>query len=106
MTHAQLRLLGLGVRAGSVVIGTAGVRAALKRGDVRLVVIADDASPRTHDKVVRLAGARDVPLLTGPSAAELGRRVARATVQAVGIQDSQLVAGILGKAEPANARRQ
>ena len=106
MTHAQLRLLGLGVRAGSVVIGTAGVRAALQRGDVGLVVVAENASTRTNDKVVRLAGGSGVPLLTGPTAAELGRRVGRSTVQAVGVRDSKLVAGILGDGEPVNARRQ
>jgi ribosomal protein L7Ae-like RNA K-turn-binding protein len=51
-------LLGLGLRAGRVVIGVTGVRARLQRDAVRCVVLAADASRRTRDKVERLARAR------------------------------------------------
>jgi ribosomal protein L7Ae-like RNA K-turn-binding protein len=105
MTDRQLRLLGLGVRAGSVVIGTAGVRAGLQRGDVKLVVVAADAGSRTEEKVVRLAKGSGVPTLAGPAALELGRRVGRPAVQAVGVRDATLVAGMLEEREPVNARR-
>jgi ribosomal protein L7Ae-like RNA K-turn-binding protein len=59
-------LLGLGLRAGHVVIGVDAVRAALQGGRCRLVVLAADASPRAEDKVVRLATARGVPRVRGP----------------------------------------
>ncbi len=75
-------------------VGTSGVRAALQRGEVMLVVMAGDRSPRTEEKVGRLARARGVPLLLGPRAAELGKRIGRAAVQAVGVQDERLAAGI------------
>jgi ribosomal protein L7Ae-like RNA K-turn-binding protein len=87
-------LLGLGVRAGTVVVGTGGVRAALQRGKVVLVVVAGDQSPRTEEKVGRLARARGIPVLVGPPAAALGRQIGRAAVQAVGVRDAQLAAGI------------
>jgi ribosomal protein L7Ae-like RNA K-turn-binding protein len=87
-------LLGLGVRAGTVVLGTGGVRAALQRGKVVLVVVAGDHSPRTEEKVCRLARARGVPVLVGPPATALGRQIGRAAVQAVGVRDAQLAAGI------------
>ena len=106
MTDAQLRLLGLGARAGSVVVGSGGVRAALQRDDVGLVVVARDHSPRTEEKVLRLARAKAVPVLTGPLAAELGRRVGRGAVQAVGVRDGNLVAGIVGGGARKHARRQ
>jgi superfamily II DNA helicase RecQ len=51
----------LGVRAGNVVIGVSGVRARLQQGRLAVVVMAADASPRTRDKVERLARARGVP---------------------------------------------
>lgn len=105
MTAEQLGLLGLGARAGSVVVGANGVRAALKRGELALVVFASDTSRRTVDKVGRLAEALGTRTVTGPVAQELGRRVGRAAVQAVGVRDVHLAAGIVGSAAPAAARR-
>jgi ribosomal protein L7Ae-like RNA K-turn-binding protein len=87
-------LLGLGMRAGSVIVGTGGVRAALQRGQLALVVVARDRSSRTDEKVLNLASARGVPLVVGPSADDLGRSVGRASVQAVGVRDADLATGI------------
>jgi ribosomal protein L7Ae-like RNA K-turn-binding protein len=89
------RLLGLGVRAGRVVIGVAGVQAGLKRDKLACVVVAADAGPRTRDKVERLALARGVPLVRGPVAAQLGADLGRPPVQAVGVEDPALARGIL-----------
>ncbi len=94
MSAARERLLGLGLRAGKLVVGTGGVRAGLQRGKVALVIVASDRSPRTYDKVTRLAEARGVPLLEGPPASELGRQVGRDLVQAVGVTDPHLAAGL------------
>jgi ribosomal protein L7Ae-like RNA K-turn-binding protein len=82
------------VRAGTVVVGTSGVRVALRQGRVILVVLAGDHARRTEEKVGRLARARGVPVLMGPPARELGRRIGRTAVQAVGVQDRHLAAGI------------
>ena len=98
MDSARLGLLGLGIRAGHVIMGTGRVREALQRGELQLVVIASDRSTRTEEKVGRLARARGVALLEGPSAEELGRRLGRESVQAVGVTDSNLAAGIRGGA--------
>jgi ribosomal protein L7Ae-like RNA K-turn-binding protein len=89
------RLLGLGVRAGNVVIGVAGVRAGLQRGQVVCVVLAADAGPRTMDKVARLAEARKVPVLRGPAATELGAGLGKPPVQAVGVTDPALARGLM-----------
>jgi ribosomal protein L7Ae-like RNA K-turn-binding protein len=89
------RLLGLGVRAGNVVIGVGGVRAALQRGQVVCVVLAADAGPRTMEKVARLAEARKVPVLRGPVATELGAGLGKPPVQAVGVTDPALARGLM-----------
>jgi ribosomal protein L7Ae-like RNA K-turn-binding protein len=89
-----IRLLGLGLRAGHVVVGVAGVRAGLQRDKLACVVLAADAGPRTRDKVERLAQARGVPLVTGPDAAQLGARLGRPPVQAVGVEDPALARGL------------
>jgi ribosomal protein L7Ae-like RNA K-turn-binding protein len=91
------RLLGLGVRAGTVVIGVAGVRAGLQRGKVVCVVLAADAGQRTMEKVTRLAEARKIPMLRGPAAAELGMALGRPAVQAVGVSDPALARGLVAE---------
>jgi ribosomal protein L7Ae-like RNA K-turn-binding protein len=95
VTEAGTRLLGLGLRARTVVVGVAGVRARL-RGDesVACVVIAADASARTREKVVRLARARGVRVLRGPTAERLGAGLGRPAVQAVGVRDPALASGL------------
>jgi ribosomal protein L7Ae-like RNA K-turn-binding protein len=74
--------------------GTSAVRQALQRAAVTLVVLAGDATRRTDEKVGRLARARGVPVLVGPPARELGKRLGRSPLQAVGVQDQQLALGI------------
>ena len=95
MSSRLTRLLGLGVRAGNVVIGVAGVRAGLQRGKVVCVVLAADAGQRTLEKVGRLAEGKKIPVVRGPAAAELGTGLGRPPVQAVGITDPALARGLM-----------
>ena len=64
-----LGYLGLGIRAGTVVVGVDAVRRALQAREIRCIVVAKDASQRAREKVVRLASraSRIVMALT-PSA--------------------------------------
>lgn len=96
MTDRELRLLGLGLRAGSVTVGTAAVRAALQRGEIHLLVVARDSSRRTEEKVTRLARSTGVRTVAGPKATELGNHLGRAAIQSLGIRDRHLAAGIGG----------
>ena len=94
MSTRITRLLGLGLRAGNVVVGVAGVRAGLQRGKVACVVLAQDAGQRTIEKVARLAAAKGIPVLRGPVASELGAGLGRPPVQAVGVADRALARGL------------
>jgi len=89
-----LRLIGLGVRARTVVVGVEQVRAAIKKGNVVFAVVAPDASVNSRDKVVPLLRARRVMFVEGPTAAELGAAVGREQTAAVGVVDPQLARGI------------
>lgn len=100
-----LSLMGLGERAGTVIVGVSGVRAGLRRGEVRLVVAATDHSARTADKVLRLAAGKGVPVVVGPAADELGRRLGRGTVQVIGVRDPSLAAGMLAAGDGQEWRR-
>ncbi len=88
-------MLGLGFKAGNVIVGTEKVRAAIKKGSARMVVVAADHGERVGDKVVRLAKANDVPVAKVATAEELGRGLGRYRVTVVGIMDEQLAHGIM-----------
>jgi ribosomal protein L7Ae-like RNA K-turn-binding protein len=90
-----LGLIGLGYRGRGVVIGVDAIRRDLQGDHCYGVVLAADASPRARDKVERLAAARGVPLIPGPSAAALGERLGKPPVMAVGVRDRALAEGML-----------
>jgi len=89
-----LGLLGLGLRAGHLVVGVDGVRRSLQSGQVRCVVLAADASPRALEKVVRLARAQGIPLVPGPAAELIGRQLGRPPVMVAGVRDRALADGL------------
>ena len=93
-----LGLLGLGYRGRLVVIGVDAVRKELQAGKCWCVVVAEDASPRAVDKVVRLASAKAVPILTGPRAVAIGAQLGKPPVMAVGVRDRALANGMVSLA--------
>lgn len=90
-----LRLLGLGLRARTVVVGVEPVRMALKAGKVVCVVSAADLSPRAGEKVVRLAQAKKIPVVPGPTAGEMGERMGRPAIMVAGVLDRALARGLM-----------
>lgn len=93
-----LGLLGLGLRGGNLVIGVDAVRLAVRAGKCRVVVVADDASPRAVEKAVRPAAARGVPCLAGPGSEAIGARLGRPPVMVVGVRDAALARGVAAAA--------
>jgi ribosomal protein L7Ae-like RNA K-turn-binding protein len=90
-----LGLIGLGYRGRRIIVGVDGVRKELQAGKCWCVIVAEDASPRAVDKVVRLATAKGVPLLPGPSAAAIGAQLGKPPVMAVGVRDRALAGGMV-----------
>lgn len=114
-----LDLLGLARRAGVVVAGFEKVKAALRSGEVGVLVQADDAADDGRQKIQALAravGARavgsQVRVLQFCGAADLGAAVGREAAVHVGIapgrfaegltQEVQRLAGLRGVAEQGN----
>ena len=89
-----LRLVGLGVRGRLAVVGVNQVRDAVQRGKLWLAVVAPDSSQNSLDKVVPLLRARNITMIEGPGAAELGAAVGREATTVIGIVDGQLAKGI------------
>ena len=90
-----LGLIGLGYRGGRIIVGVDGVRKEVQAGKCWCVVVAQDASPRAVEKVVRLAAAKGVPLVPGPSAAAIGAQLGKPPVMAVGVRDRALASGMV-----------
>ncbi len=88
-------LLGLGLKAGTAMVGVEAVRRSLQAGECKCVVVASDASQRAREKTVRLATARGVPRVAGPPAQELGARLGKPPVMVVGVRDQALADGIV-----------
>ncbi len=100
--EALLGWLGLGRRAGHLVVGVDAVRDALQQGRAVCVVLASDASPRAREKVVALARGKGVALLAGPPSEVLARGLGLSGVMAVAVADRSLADGLLssGAASP------
>ena len=90
-----LGLIGLGYRGRRIVVGVDPVRKELQAGKCWCVVLAEDASPRAVEKVVRLATAKGIPLLPGPRAAAIGAQLGKPPVMAVGVRDRALASGMV-----------
>jgi ribosomal protein L7Ae-like RNA K-turn-binding protein len=80
-----LSLLGLAARAGAVVFGTDMVRRGIREGTVLDVILAADASPTQHDKVIPLMEARGVPYRVLLTRDRLGAATGKGPVTAIGL---------------------
>ena len=94
VTRKLLGLIGLGVRGRGAIVGVQQVREAAKRGKLHLAIAAPDASDNSLNKVLPLLRARGVPIVEGPSGAELGGAAGRETTAVIGIVDRGLAKGI------------
>lgn len=82
-----LALLGMAQRAGALVKGTDGARRALRRGEIDLLVLAEDASRVQLDKVLALARRRGVAWRWLGNRAELGAAVGSGVLTVVGVTE-------------------
>ena len=95
-----LGLIGLGARARNVVVGVERVRDAVRRGKVKLVFVAPDASENSREKVLPLLLAKRVRVYEGLSAEALGQAVGKESTVAVGVTDAALASGMRRLVEP------
>jgi ribosomal protein L7Ae-like RNA K-turn-binding protein len=93
-----LGLLGLGVRGRLALVGVDRVKEAVKKNEVRVAVVAADASENSREKILPLLVARGVPTIEVPSAAALGQAAGKETTAVIGVIDAQMAKGILAAA--------
>jgi ribosomal protein L7Ae-like RNA K-turn-binding protein len=69
-------------------------RAAIQKGAAEAIVLSSDAGERANEKIVVLAGHKQVPVYSGPDAERLGSVLGRPPVHAVAVLDRQLARGL------------
>jgi ribosomal protein L7Ae-like RNA K-turn-binding protein len=94
-TETVRRLIGLARRARGVCVGSRDTRAGLRRGEIRLVLLATDGSPRDHERLARVSEEAGVPARTVATREEFGNWIGMGPVAVLGIRDAQLAAGVL-----------
>ncbi|MFC1660624.1 L7Ae/L30e/S12e/Gadd45 family ribosomal protein [Gemmatimonadota bacterium] len=92
-----LALLGLAQRAGAVVKGIDGTRRCLRKGEARLVLLAQDGSESQRRKVAPLAEARGVPWRFLGNQVELGAALGSGPLTAVAVTRRKLVDELLAR---------
>ena len=90
-------LLGLARRAGRLSVGSRETRIGLHRGEVRLVIVAEDASPRDRERVFRVAAEGNVPTRIVGDRGSLGAAVGRDAVAVVGIRDRGMAVALAAR---------
>ena len=101
-----LRLLGLARRAGAVVSGTEAVRGAIRRGEARLSLMAEDASDPQLKKIRRTLKSRPIPWGSLGDRAILGAAVGQGPVSAVAVTGASLAKQVRLKLELGGGRVQ
>lgn len=88
MNPKLLSFLGLAMRAGQLVTGEEQVITSMRKKQVKLVILAQDASPNTAKKVTDKAKTYQVPVLTLASREHLGRAIGKGERVVIGVLDT------------------
>lgn len=99
--RAALDLVGLAHRAGRLAVGTHAVKDAARRGDLKAVVLARDATDNARERVLPLLRACGVPVVVCDAAADLGRAVGRPRLVVVGLKDTGFAERVVAALPPA-----
>lgn len=87
MASNSLSYLGFAHRAGKTLTGAAACEAGLKRGKVRLLLLAEGISPQSRKKFIYMCGKNNVDVLTVSGYDRLGHSIGRRGIMVVGITD-------------------
>jgi len=87
-------LLGIAQKAGRLVSGFDAVHRAVDRGRAKLVLVSQDASVKTVERVRQIADARQVPMISWGSMRALGEAIGRPDRAVVAVLDPQLAEAV------------
>lgn len=87
-------LLGFAQRAGAVVSGETAVMMSLRRSLTCLLIVAEDASNNTQDRLLSLANRRNIPCVQLGTRESLGLAIGKSPRSAVAIEDTHFARAI------------
>jgi ribosomal protein L7Ae-like RNA K-turn-binding protein len=88
-------LLGLAQRAGQVASGETAAELALKKGQGKLALLADDASERTRERFLFLVQKAGVPCYGGGNREALGAAIGKAPRSMVVVTADSFAKGLI-----------
>ncbi|CAH2213979.1 L7Ae/L30e/S12e/Gadd45 family ribosomal protein [Tepidibacter aestuarii] len=89
MNNKILSLLGIVLRSGNLVSGDDTTLSELKKGTIKLIIIAADASENTKKLFRDKSEYRDVPYIIDFTKEELGRSIGKSNRAVIGIKSEQ-----------------
>ncbi len=95
MTPKQAALLGFARKASKLVSGEAAAEAVLKKGQARLVILADDISPNMYKRYSLWCQDEGVPLIMGDNKVSLGTALGLSPRSVIAITDENFARSIL-----------
>lgn len=95
MNNKALSLVGLAMRAGKIVSGEERVILAIRKQQLRLVILSTDSSANTMKKVIDKCTYYQMPYLLAPSRDELGRAIGKEQRVVVGVTDAGFATKII-----------
>ena len=85
-----LGLIGLAARARKVCFGADSVEDRINRRQVKLLIVAEDASERTKDKFKKIAEKENVPIIVKGEIELLSKAIGKSNKAIIGIEDINL----------------
>lgn len=87
-------LIGLAQRAGKLLSGEGTVESALRRGKVKMLILAEDASANTQKLFNNMAAGAHVPVYVCGTKEQLGLAIGKSHRSAVAITDINFARGL------------
>jgi ribosomal protein L7Ae-like RNA K-turn-binding protein len=81
------RFMGIAKKSGAVIAGDHMVEKELNRGSLRLVVVANDTSPRILAKYLRFCQELSIPVLQVGTKEALGKAIGKEQAAVIGFKD-------------------
>ena len=85
-----LGLIGLAARARQIAFGADSVEIEIKKKQVYLIIVADEASQRTKDKFINLSKEYDIPIIIEGNIDELSQAIGKTNKAIIGIKNINL----------------
>ena len=85
-----LGLIGLAAKARKVCFGADSVEERVNKKQVKLLIVAEDASDRTKDKFSKIAEKKNVPIIIKGEIEILSKTIGKSNKAIIGIEDINL----------------